>query len=201
MNTEIKNRFTEAIIIEAGKYTSIREAVEKNKAGLSKANLSRADLPRTDLSGANLSGANLSGANLSGANLFGADLPRTDLSGANLSGANLSGANLSRADLSRADLSRANLSGANLSGADLYGANGEKLTFLKNSSILCIGPIGSRQVYMTAYNTDKGIYIKTGCYFDTIENFKIAVHEKHKDTKHAHDYMTAIAFIKAVMRI
>ncbi len=53
---------------------------------------------------------------------------------------------------------------------------------------------------MTAYNTDKGIYIKTGCYFDTIENFKIAVHEKHKDTKHAHDYMTAIAFIKAVMR-
>jgi hypothetical protein len=150
MNTEIKNRFTGAIIIEAGKYESIREAVEKNKA---------------DLSGANLPGANLPGANLPGANLPGADL-----------------------------------SGAYLSRADLSGANGKKLTLLKNNPILCIGSIGSRQAYMTAYNTDKGIYIKTGCYFDTIKNFKIAVHEKHKDTKHAHDYMKAIAFIKAVMR-
>jgi hypothetical protein len=53
---------------------------------------------------------------------------------------------------------------------------------------------------MTAYNTDKGIYIKTGCYFDTIEHFKEAVDKKHRGTKFAHDYMTAIAFVKAVMR-
>ena len=175
MNTEIKNRFTGAIIVEAGKYETIREAVEKNKA--------------------NLPGANLPGANLSGANLYGANLP-----GANLHGADLSGAYLFRANLPGADLSGANLSGANLPGAYLSGANGAKLTLLKNNSILCIGPIGSRKSYMTAYNTDKGIYIKTGCYLDTIENFKIAVHEKHKDTKHAHDYVTAIAFIKVVMR-
>ena len=136
MNPEIRNRFTNAIIVEAGKSENMRLAVEKNKA--------------------------------------------------NLTGANLSGANLTRANLSRAYLTR---------------ADGAKLTLLKNNPMLCIGSIGSRQSYMTAYNTDKGIYIKTGCYFDTIENFKIAVHEKHKDTKHAHDYMTAIAFIKAVMRI
>ena len=136
MNPEIRNRFTNAIIVEAGKSENMRLAVEKNKA------------------------------NLTGADLTGADLTR---------------ANLSRAYLTRAD--------------------GAKLTLLKNNPMLCIGSIGSRQSYMTAYNTDKGIYIKTGCYFDTIENFKIAVHEKHKDTKHAHDYMTAIAFIKAVMRI
>ena len=200
MNTEIKNRFTGAIIVEDGKYASIREAVEKNKADLSGADLSGADLYGAYLSRANLSGANLTRAGLSGANLSGANLYGADLYGANLSGANLYGANLSGADLSGADLSGADLYGADLSGANLYGAKGKKLTLLKNNPILCIGSIGSRQAYMTAYNTDKGIYIKTGCYFDTIENFKIAVHEKHKDTKHAHDYMTAIAFIKAVMR-
>jgi hypothetical protein len=156
MNPEIRNRFTNAIIVEAGKSENMRLAVEKNKA-------------------------NLTGADLTGANLTRANLTRANLTGANLSGANLTRANLSRAYLTRAD--------------------GAKLTLLKNNPMLCIGSIGSRQSYMTAYNTDKGIYIKTGCYFDTIENFKIAVHEKHKDTKHAHDYMTAIAFIKAVMRI
>ena len=75
-NPEIKNRFTGAVIIEAGKYESIREAVEKNKVYLYGANLY----------GANLSGANLYGANLYGANLYGANLSRADLSGANLSG-------------------------------------------------------------------------------------------------------------------
>ena len=55
MDIEIKNRFTGAVIIEAGKYASIKEAVEKNKL---------------DLSGANLSGANLYGAYLYGAKNF-----------------------------------------------------------------------------------------------------------------------------------
>jgi hypothetical protein len=155
-NPEIKNRFNGVTIVEAGKYTDIREAVEKSRA-----NLSRADLSRADLYGADLSGANLYGA----------------------------------------DLSRANLYGADLSGADLSGANGEKLTLLKNNPVLIIGPIGSRQAYMTAYNTDKGIYIKTGCYFDTVENFKLSVDKTHHGTKHEHDYMTAIAFVKAVMRV
>jgi hypothetical protein len=170
MNEAIKNRFTGAIIVEAGKYASIKEAVEKNRAYLSGA----------DLSGADLSGADLSGSYLSGADLYGADLSRTNLYGAYLSGADLSG--------------------AYLSGAYLSGANGEKLTLPKDNPVLGIGPIGSRQAHMTAYNTDKGIYIKTGCYFDTIEKFKEAVHEKHKNTKYSHDYMTAIAFVKDVMR-
>jgi hypothetical protein len=32
MNKAIKNRFTGAVIVEAGKYINIREAVEKNMA-------------------------------------------------------------------------------------------------------------------------------------------------------------------------
>ena len=123
MNTEIKNRFTDKIIVEAGKYADIREAVEKNKADLSGANLYGANLSGANLSGANLSDANLSGANLYGADLSGANLYGAYLSGAYLPGADLSGANLSGAYLSGANLSDANLSGANLSGADLSGAN------------------------------------------------------------------------------
>ena len=58
-NPEIKNRFTGNIIIPAGKYTSIKEAVEKEYKNLSWA----------DLSGVNLLEANLSRADLSGADL------------------------------------------------------------------------------------------------------------------------------------
>ena len=47
MKNNIKNRFTDAIIVEAVKYANIREAVEKSRANLSRANLF----------GANLSGA------------------------------------------------------------------------------------------------------------------------------------------------
>jgi len=108
-NPEIRNWYNGNIIVPAGKYASLKEAVEKeyknlSGADLSRANLSRANLSRADLSGANLSGANLFGANLSRANLSGAELSR-----ANLSRANLSGANFSRAELSGANLSRANL--------------------------------------------------------------------------------------------
>ena len=61
MNIEIKNRFSNKIIV-AGEYTSIRKAVLSAKAS------------GVDLSGANLSGANLYGADLSGANLRMANL-------------------------------------------------------------------------------------------------------------------------------
>ena len=81
MQQEIKNRFTGVVIVPAGKYTSIKEACEKEYA-----NLSWADLSRANLSGANLSGANLNGADLSWANLSWADL-----SGANLDGAKIFG--------------------------------------------------------------------------------------------------------------
>ena len=68
MEIEIKNRFTKKEIIK-GEFTSLREAVEKNKA----------DLRGADLRGANLCEANLYGANLYGANLREADLYRAKI--------------------------------------------------------------------------------------------------------------------------
>ena len=99
MNTEIKNRFTNGIIVEAGKYASLKKAVEQNKA-----DLWGADLRRADLRGADLGGADLWGANLGGANLRRANLRRANLREANLGGANLRRANLRDADLRGADL-------------------------------------------------------------------------------------------------
>ena len=59
MNIEIKNRFSNRIII-TGEYADIREAVLK-------ARVSGVDLFGADLSGADLYGADLRMANLSGA--------------------------------------------------------------------------------------------------------------------------------------
>ena len=117
MNEAIKNRWSGSIIIEANKYTSIRDAVEENKADLEGANLEGANLTDADLAGAYLGDADLAGAYLGGAYLAGADLI-----GANLRGADLGGADLIGANLRGADLGGANLRGAYLGDADLIGA-------------------------------------------------------------------------------
>ena len=120
MNAEIKNRFTGAVIVPAGKYESLKHAVEEEKAYLRGANLDGANLDGAYLRGANLDGANLDGANLDGANLRGANLRGANLDGAYLRGANLVGANLAGANLRGADLDGANLDGAYLDGAENY---------------------------------------------------------------------------------
>jgi len=160
-------------------------------ADLPRANLSRADLSRADLSGANLYGADLSGANLYGAYLYGADLYGADLPRANLSGANLSGANLSGANLYGADLYGANLSGANLSGAD----GKTRITLVGDRPFFTTGPIGSRNAMLQAFLTDAGVYVRAGCFWDTLDEFRKAVAETHPRGPHAEEYKAAIAAI------
>jgi hypothetical protein len=91
MKTQIKDRFTGAVIFECDTPDNVSSGLAVRDA-LEKAVASGAHLYGAHLYGANLSGANLSGANLSGANLSGANLSGANLYGANLSGANLSGA-------------------------------------------------------------------------------------------------------------
>jgi hypothetical protein len=79
MKIEIKNRFTDKIIL-CGEYESIKDFLERNRGAY--------------LRGANLEGAYLEGAYLRGANLRGANLEGAYLRGANLEGAYLEGANL-----------------------------------------------------------------------------------------------------------
>ena len=147
--------------------------------------------------GAYLGGANLGGANLYGADLHGAYLDGADLGGANLDGAYLHGAYLHGAYLHGAYLDGAYLHGAYLDGADLGGAG----KLIGDRPILQIGPIGSRSDYLTAYITDNGLFLKTGCFFGTIENFKSAIKNTHGDNTHAEEYTAALTLIETHAKI
>jgi hypothetical protein len=98
-----------------------------------------------------------------------------------LGGAGLGGANLRGADLG----------GANLRGADLYGAG--KITSV--ADILLIGPIGSRSDYTHFYRTDKGVYVKCGCFFGTVDEFASKVKDTHGDNKYANQYLKVIGLV------
>ena len=149
------------------------------------------------LRGAYLGGANLGGANLGGAYLRGAYLGGANLDGANLDGAYLGGANLGGANLDGANLDGAYLRGANLRGANLDGAG----KLIGDRPIIQISPIGSRSDYLTAYITDNGIFLKTGCFFGTIENFKTALQNTHGNNTHAEEYTAALTLIETHAKI
>ena len=95
--------------------------------------------------------------------------------------ADLSGADLSRADLSGADLRRADLSGADLSGA---------------KGILSIYPIGSRGDMLVSVIHKDSVMVKTGCFWDTLDNFKKAVKETHGRSDTALEYAACIKLIE-----
>ena len=104
-------------------------------------------------------------ANLRGADLYGANLRGVNLGGANLRGANLRGENLCRADLGE----------AGLSGEDFS----DKVGKLKANGFFSAGPLGSRNDTLMTFHTDKGIFIKAGCFFDSLELFRAKVIETH----------------------
>ena len=149
--------------------------------------------------GAAVKAAYLGGANLSGADLGGAYLRGADLRGADLSGADLRGADLSDAYLGGADLRGANLGGAYLGGAYLGKHN--ELKIIGNHPVLQIGPLGSRNDVLIIFMTDAGIYVRAGCFFDTLQNFRAAVSKEHGDNNHGKEYAAAMVMIEAYFAI
>ena len=119
--------------------------------------------------------------------LHGADLGGADLGGANLGGAYLHGAYLHGANLRGAYLHCAYLHCANLRDAG-------KLTTIDDT--LIIGPIGSRKAYTQIYRTDNGVYVKCGCFFGTLGEFAVKVHETHGGTQYEVDYNNLISYVK-----
>ena len=166
MKHQIKHLYTDAVLFECDVPEDVQASGMATRYALEKAAKDCANLH-----GANLRGANLYCANLRGANLRGADLGGADLGGANLRGADLGGADLRGADL-----------GYN----KLIGA----------SPILMIGPIGSRSDYLTAYITDNGVMVRTGCFFGSLDKFRAAVAETHGDSNHGREYAAAISLIE-----
>ena len=196
---------------------AIKETLRLHKLWLNDApEGKKADLRGADLSGAYLSGANLNGANLRGAYLRGAYLSSADLRRADLYGANLYGANLSSANLRGANLSSANLRGADLYGADLRGANlsGANLRRANLSSAKChfgvlkgdrpitqIGPIGSENGVLVAFNTEKGCHVTRGCFNGTLDKFAAAVTERHGTSRYGQEYTALVPFLAEWSRL
>jgi hypothetical protein len=217
---EIRHRWTNAVLYTGGGESLRDVVVQAVKAGanladayladaylaganladanLARANLARANLADAYLAGANLADAYLADAYLAGANLADANLARANLARANLADAYLAGANLARANLADAYLADANLARANLARAYLAGAKiGTDLVLVGERPVLQIDPIGSRCALLSAYLTDRGVYVRAGCFFNTLDAFRAACIETHGDSVHGREYAAAIALIEA----
>ena len=193
---EIKTIWGDIIFTHEKENNTVKDTLQeavRSGADLGGAYLRGADLGGADLRGADLGGADLRGAYLGGADLRGADLGGADLGGAYLRGAYLGGAYLRGAYLGGADLGGAYLRGAYLGGADL-GEEWGKLE--KNTDIFIAGPLGSRNGYTTFFHTDKGIFVRCGCFRGTLEEFVAKVKETHNDNEHARNYLAIVEFVK-----
>ena len=168
------------------------------KADLRFADLRNVNLRNADLENASFDNVNLRNADLENACLKNADLKNADLRNANLRNADLRNADLCNADLENACLENANLRNADLHTTNLYGAsivNGVKLVGYR--SYFVIGPIGSRKDVLTTFLTEKGVFIRTGCFFGALEEFKNALQETHGDNTHAREYLAALVLVEA----
>ncbi len=212
----IKHRYTGAALFEyqpteeqQASGTAMRAALEAAVSGganlrgayLRGANMRGANLGGASLGGAYLDGANLDGANLGGAYLDGANMVGANLDGANLGGANLDGANLDDANLRGAYLRGANMRGANLRGANMRGANMDGANLIGERPVFTVGPIGSRCDYFTSYLTDKGIYLRAGCFFGSVAEFTKQLRSQHGENSHAQEYTAALELIQSHARL
>ena len=119
----------------------------------------------------------------------GADLTGADLKGANLKDADLKCVYLKGADLTGADLTDANLTGCKLDGGELIDDN--------ERPVFTLGPIGTDQRTLFAFSTEKGIRLKTGCFFGSKEDFLAKLKTTHGDNNHAREYQVALDMIEA----
>jgi len=183
MKYEIKHRFSGAVLfsLETASLKLCIEAAVKSKISLDYARLDYACLVGACLDGASLDGARLDGASLDYACLDGACLDYASLVGARLDGACLDG--------------------ASLDGARLDGARGKKLTLIGKRPLLQLGPLGSRADYLQSWLTDAGVYVRAGCFLDTLDAFKAAVIKTHGDGIHAQEYAATIALIETHARL
>jgi hypothetical protein len=59
-----------------------------------------------------------------------------------------------------------------------------------------INNIGSRSDGCTIFNLKNGLFVRSGCWFGTIDDFIKAVEEKHGDNKFAKQYLLAVKLAK-----
>ena len=67
--------------------------------------------------------------------------------------------------------------------------------------IFQIGGLGSASRYFVAHLTDKGIRLRTGCFFGSIADFRAKLKITHKDNTHTVEYEAAITLIEAHFKL
>ena len=98
----------------------------------------------------------------------------------------------------KTNLYGANLYGADLRSADLYGADlGDAGKLTGDRPYFAVGPIGSRQDVLAAFLTEKGVYLRAGCFFGTVEAFRDKLQGEHGDNVHAIEYRAALVLVEA----
>ena len=98
----------------------------------------------------------------------------------------------------KTNLRGANLRSANLRSADLYGADlGDAGKLTGDRPYFAVGPIGSRQDVLAAFLTEKGVYLRAGCFFGTMEAFRDKLQGEHGDNVHAIEYRAALVLVEA----
>jgi hypothetical protein len=86
---------------------------------------------------------------------------------------------------------------ADLRGADLCGAK----IVESGRTHFSVGPIGSRSDILFAYNTNKGVWVTTGCFQPApVEEFWAAVEKTHGNNSYAKDYAVAVVLIQQVLK-
>ena len=102
----------------------------------------------------------------------------------------------------RAALEAANLRGAKLGGANLDGANlGWEKKLIGKRPVFTVGPIGSRSDFFTAYITDKGLFLRAGCFFGAEIEFTTKLGKEHGENEHAQEYMAALELVRCHARL
>ena len=73
----------------------------------------------------------------------------------------------------------------------------------REDDVICIGPIGSRNDYTTFYKTkDNGIWVRCGCFNNSINAFEKEVKKTHKDNpKIKLQYLTTIKYVRLLFGI
>ena len=64
-----------------------------------------------------------------------------------------------------------------------------------------MGPLGSRAAMLTGYRHRDSIWIVTGCFIGSIEDFETKVRSVHGNNRHGAEYAAAITYLRAKFSI
>ena len=72
---------------------------------------------------------------------------------------------------------------------------GEECSFeagrISNGRYVAVDRIGSEQRKAYFFKGDEGLFVRAGCWFSSLEDFKARVREVHSGTRHEREYLAA----------